>query len=155
MQHPNKNKAFSLLELLIVITVIAILIGVLLPNLNEARIKARDQRRKADIRSIIQSLETYKLNQSPPSYPATSPFTAVGQAWVDGGVTYMNVIPTDPLYQTDTSNYIYRYYRDPADTLKYYVGSCIEDVNDPEAQLSPPSGPTWSGCTYWYYRSEP
>lgn len=155
MQYPNKNRGFSLLELLIVITVIAILIGVLLPNLNEARVKARDQKRKADVRALTQALETYKINQSLPSYPA-APLPNPGESWVVSSITYMAVMPTDPLYSTDQAKYQYRYWRNPADPLRYYVGACLEDPNDPDVKASAPGGTGWGGgCTRWYYVSEP
>jgi prepilin-type N-terminal cleavage/methylation domain-containing protein len=154
----NNKKGFSIIEILIVITIIAILIGILLPNLNEARLKARDAKRKADIRSIAQALESYKNNQSLPVYPdSSSAFPAPGQPWTSGGVTYMTM-PTDPLYASNGTQYFYRYYSNPAvDAAKYYLGACLEDANDPEKENNPPAGTGWSNCATmsWYVKSEP
>jgi len=154
---PKNRKGFSLIEVLIVITIIAILIGVLLPNLNEARLKARDEKRKADLRGFAQALETYKINQSLPSYPDPATIPAPGVVWSFNSITYMKM-PTDPLYGSSPTTHFYRYYSDPAvDPTTYYIGACLEDVNDPDVQSAPPTGTGWTNCSTltWYVKSEP
>jgi len=157
MQFPKKNKAFSLIEILIVITIVAILIGVLLPNLNEARLKARDEKRKADLRGFAQALELYKNNQPLPAYPDPVDIPQPGQVWIYNNVKYMTM-PTDPLYASNPGMYSYRYYSDAAvDPTTYYLGACLEDASDPETQDNAPVGTSWSGCTTqtWYIVTEP
>ncbi len=51
--------AFSLIELLTVITIIGLLSTFVLSAMNTARIKARDARRKADLREMRIALESY------------------------------------------------------------------------------------------------
>lgn len=53
------SKGFTLIELLVVISVIGLLASVILISLNSARAKARDTRRKADIRQMATALELY------------------------------------------------------------------------------------------------
>lgn len=153
--HNNKKNGLTLIELLIVITVIALLVGVLLPNLNDVRRRSRDQRRKADIKSLVEALELYKLDKNPPAYPTSIP--APGSSWTEGDKTYMNKVPQDPFYTIDSTKYFYRYTRNATDTLKYYLGACLEDATDIEGTDTLPSGIDWTDCptNFWYIRSEP
>ena len=50
---------FTLIELLVVISVIGLLASVILVSLNSARGKARDARRRADLRQISTAMELY------------------------------------------------------------------------------------------------
>ena len=55
---PKKNeKGFTLVELLVVISIIGLLASVALASLNSSRVKARDARRKADLRQVRHALE--------------------------------------------------------------------------------------------------
>ena len=63
----NKKNGFSLVELLVVMFIIAILTGVLLPNLMGARQKAKDAQRIADADAMKSALRMY-YNDSQ-SYP--------------------------------------------------------------------------------------
>ena len=59
--------AFTLVELLIVITIIGILAAALVPKIVGAPQKARDAKRKADLQQIMTALESYKDDKG--SYP--------------------------------------------------------------------------------------
>ena len=48
-----------MIELLVVIAIIAVLASIVLVSLNTARVKGRDARRLADIKSIQNALELY------------------------------------------------------------------------------------------------
>ncbi|HEY1922028.1 MAG TPA: type II secretion system protein, partial [Tepidisphaeraceae bacterium] len=56
----NKRKAFTLVELLVVIGIIALLAGILLPAVNHMRRSAQITGQKADFQSIGTALEQYK-----------------------------------------------------------------------------------------------
>lgn len=55
----RKNKGFSLLELLVVISIIGILITLGLASFSTAQKKSRDARRKSDIKAIQNGFEQY------------------------------------------------------------------------------------------------
>lgn len=70
----KKIYAFTLIELLIVVAIIAILAAIAVPNFLEAQTRARVSRFMADIRSSATALETYHIDAStyppPDAYPA-------------------------------------------------------------------------------------
>lgn len=55
----NKTNGFTLIELMVVISVIGLLASVILISLNSARAKARDTKRMSDIRQMQTVLELY------------------------------------------------------------------------------------------------
>ena len=57
------KKAFTLIELLIVIAIIAILAGVIFVNLNSARNRAKDAQVKSDLSEFSKALEILKVDR--------------------------------------------------------------------------------------------
>ncbi len=54
-----KHKGFTVLEFLIVVTIISILVGLILVGLNAARSNARDQKKIADLQRIALGIQQY------------------------------------------------------------------------------------------------
>lgn len=76
----NLTAAFTLIELLVVIAVIGVLASVILASLNSARAKARDARRKSDLRQVVTALELYR--DSVGTYAVTGTgANGSGQGW--------------------------------------------------------------------------
>ncbi|OQB44301.1 MAG: Type II secretion system protein G precursor [Parcubacteria group bacterium ADurb.Bin159] len=89
----SNKKAFTLIELLVVVAIIAMLAAISVVALNNARARARDSKRLADIKQIQTALELYYLDQN--GYPATAS-VASGSAISSGGTVYMAQVPTAP-----------------------------------------------------------
>lgn len=66
-----QRKAFTLIELLIVVAIIAILAAIAVPNFVEAQTRSKVSRVKADLRTIATALESYAVDQN--HYPWTGP----------------------------------------------------------------------------------
>lgn len=87
------SPAFTLLELLIVIFIIAIISTLAYVSLESARAKGRDTRRLADIHNIRQALELYKDTEG--GYPEQLP--APQQPFIGlSGRSYLAPMPSDP-----------------------------------------------------------
>ncbi|MDP2934090.1 MAG: type II secretion system protein [bacterium] len=107
----KRRGGFTLIELLVVIAIIGLLASVILVSLNTARAKARDARRKADLKQIQTALQLYydknnhyPINRNPCcGYPDSSP--SFLQELVDDGFLAKNPISptsaTNPYYYYD------------------------------------------------------
>ena len=88
MKLKNK-KAFTRVELLVVIAIIAILATLAIVALQQARKSARDAKRIADIRQMQTALELYFNDWG--QYP-----DSLGTSIASGSYIYMNQVPTAP-----------------------------------------------------------
>lgn len=95
----NKSRAFTLIELLIVITIIGILAVALLPRITSGPEKARDAQRKADLQQISTALEFYADDHSGsyPSYTAGNCINATASSTLEAAIDdYLTSVPEDP-----------------------------------------------------------
>ena len=118
----NNIKAFTLIELLIVISIIGLLTAMSIFALQGARESARDSRRKADLESIRSALEIYRADCG--IYPSTlgSQITGVACSPVNTNV-YMEEVPRDP----QGAAYAYR----RLSTTQYTLCSVLEQIPNP------------------------
>ena len=87
--HMRRDRAhgFTLVEMLVVIGIIAILVGILFPVFNRARIKARQSKCSAQLQQIVVSLKQYYEDyQAYPPWPTWNP-TAGLKGRFTGGVS--------------------------------------------------------------------
>lgn len=102
------KKAFTLIELLIVISIIGILTGLATISYNSIQLRSRDAQRKNDLQQLKLALSSYYTGQTPNQYVAATTKDTVANILntplVTGG--YIKTLPSDPL---GTGNYIYKY----------------------------------------------
>lgn len=111
-----KKKAFTLIEILVVVTIISLLAAGAYVNYSSINNKSFDEKRKADIEQIRMALEMYYNNNS--TYPPTLPSNSL----IDGaGRVYLNKIPKDPKY-----NNFYSYTTQPTGCDGSSSNPCVE-----------------------------
>lgn len=118
---------FTLLELLVVISIIGLLATIILVNLTSARKRARDIKRVADIRGVSTALEDY--------YGKNGQYPGNIDALVTSGL--LPVMPRDPLALStcgavisDVCQYYYAVYT-PTGAVgpqSYHLGASLEDA---------------------------
>jgi len=100
------KKAFTLVELAVVLLVIGILAGLLLRNLGGFTSAARDQRRIGDLRNVSSLITTYYVRRG--QYPTATTWSNLEQALKDAGVlTPGTRLPNDPTAPTISYKYSY------------------------------------------------
>jgi prepilin-type N-terminal cleavage/methylation domain-containing protein len=79
--------AFTLIELLIVVAIIAILAAIAIPNMLEAQTRAKVARVKADLRTIAGAIEMYQVdvNRCPSYHYVVNSHSSVGFSFHIGG----------------------------------------------------------------------
>ena len=70
MMKTKQSDAFTLIEMLIVIVIIGILAAALVPRLQSVQSRARDTKRKADMRQLFNANEVYYNDNG--KYPRAS-----------------------------------------------------------------------------------
>jgi prepilin-type N-terminal cleavage/methylation domain-containing protein len=159
----KRQAGFTIIEMLIVVTILAMLAGILIPVLGDAAKSARDSRRATDLKSVQSALEAYKRANG--VYPTTNG-NWQGDSTADGGMgydangyipglvpTFAPTLPKDPdsRYPDATNGYAYR--SDGVD-YKFVVKGTPESFPagnpffDPQAgnanwQVSSPGGYNW------------
>ncbi|MEI7451711.1 MAG: FISUMP domain-containing protein [Candidatus Falkowbacteria bacterium] len=127
MFHKFK-KAFTLIELLVVIAIIGLLATIAIVALNNARSKARDARRVADVKQIQTALDLYYNDAG--HYPLNNIFasgTIFTTSTVTGTTTYMQIVPHAPTPTDGSCNVAANTYSYAVDSegKAYNIGYCL------------------------------
>jgi prepilin-type N-terminal cleavage/methylation domain-containing protein len=101
------RRGFTLVELLIVVTIISILTSVVLASLTEARTRAQDTKRKEDLHNIFVALQLYQTVNG--YLPSTSSYgESNGGSWdyssQGGFLTFLSTSNIMPLVPVDPIN---------------------------------------------------
>jgi len=107
MKTPRRQDAFTLIEMMIVIVVIAILIGVLLPQFRGTQDEASIQRARAELRTLATAMESYYIHYS-------NQFPVTLSSLTSASPRIISSIPDDP-FRTGSNDYTYY------TTSQYYV----------------------------------
>ncbi|MCC5875650.1 MAG: prepilin-type N-terminal cleavage/methylation domain-containing protein [Candidatus Sumerlaeia bacterium] len=144
MNGSNFSRAFTLIELLIVVAIIAILAAIAVPNFLEAQVRSKVSRTKADMRTVATALEAYYVdaNRYPPDFThvikpggaavVTNPIyrnynTMIGRlGHLTTPIAYLTSLPDD-VFATKlaASSGVTRYNGAPLSTAPYREGGVI------------------------------
>jgi type II secretory pathway pseudopilin PulG len=105
----KKYLAFTIVELLVVVGIIAILSGIAAVSYTGIQLRSRDAQRKNDLNQIKVVLSTYYNAQVPNQYPiAATKIVVTGTNALTTALvpSYLKSMPVDPL---DTGNFRYSY----------------------------------------------
>lgn len=125
------KRGFTMIEILVVVTIIGILITLGIRSYNATQIKARDVRRKADLNNLAKPLEAYFNDYG--VYPTGNGGLMVVDGsqlqWGDpfddaNGTVYMSQLPDDPRGER---NYWYA-----SDGTEWSISARLENANDPD-----------------------
>jgi type II secretion system protein G len=100
-------KAFTLIELLIVVAIIAILAAIAVPNFLEAQVRSKVARVKADMRSLATGIESYAVDNN--LYPIASQWVAVFNRFnarmhgLTTPIAYMSSLPADTFRRSENT----------------------------------------------------
>lgn len=110
------RRAFTLIELLIVVAIIAILAALAVPNFLEAQVRAKAARARADMRTIKTALESYAIdwNEYPRNGPANDEMYSFLRLTTP--IAYLTEVPPSPFPDNSPSRplnrNVYIYWRD-------------------------------------------
>ncbi len=116
----DRQAGFTLVEILIVVSIIGMLASIVLVGLGSFRSRGRDARRAADLRETQNALELYYSKES--AYPDVSDWQALEDALKDAEIGVTS-ISDDPL--GGDTHYFYG-----SNGQNYVLGATIEDPNN-------------------------
>lgn len=100
-----RKKGFTIIELLVVISVISILIGIAIPRFKGMQDQANLTKAEAETRVLQTALESYYINQNPNAYPATS--TTICASSLNSASPLIVDVPLYDPFRTSGTEYNY------------------------------------------------
>jgi len=99
-------RAFTLIELLIVVAIIAILAAIAVPNFLEAQTRSKVSRAKSDMRALATAIEAYQVDENsyPPDGDDIDPVNlalydvTARMSLITTPVAYITSLPQDPFH---------------------------------------------------------
>jgi type II secretion system protein G len=94
-----RNKAFTLIELLIVVAIIVILAAIAVPNYLEAQTRSKVARTRNDLRTLAGALEAYRVDNN--LYPRAFLGQALDERLyrITSPIAYLSALPQDPFFR--------------------------------------------------------
>ncbi len=145
------HSGFTLVELLVVITIIAILSTIGITIFSGTQVAARDGKRRADVDAISNALEAhYKDTTSPCNATTGDPYCTA--AAITGGTFFAgNAYPTDP---NPTEGEDYKLYFSTPNRTSYTICAKLKNKNGNSADHGDTTGISFtsaSGVTALFY----
>lgn len=150
--------AFTLIEILIVVAIIAILAAIAVPNFLEVQMRAKISRVRADLRTVAVGLESYYTDHN--AFPPSQDFLAAADLTrITTPISYLSSSAiVDPFAELDTelppgkmpnplSSYIYVDYDMDSLYFNFNPPHCMRDVYRGWSLVSP--GPDKFGDGAW------
>lgn len=126
------RRGFTLIEILIVVSIIGLLASIVLVGLGAFRTSGRDARRIADLRETQNALELYYTKfQKYPALGGGDSWTSLTNSLVNAGIG-VSSISNDPLHPDRT----YRY-GVASDGQNYVLAATLEDSGNPALKNDP------------------
>ena len=156
----STGAAFTLIELLIVVAIIAILAAIAVPNFLEAQVRAKVGRVETDMRSLATALEAYRIENT--KYPSGRdlgqmfPGSEIGFWVLTTPVAYMTSIPFEPFIakQRPYSHYFYFSDTDVASDGSDARAALVMNWNVFILRIPPYTWGGWDDCPHnWLLRS--
>jgi len=134
------KKGFTLVELLVVISIIGILASIGLVSFRSAQFRSRDAQRKSDLKQLTNALELYysdygrypsSSNGQIMACPSTTESVCVwgSSEFTDTKTTYFKVLPSDKV--TEHTYYYNAVTVDSVDNAGYQIYAYLENLQDP------------------------
>jgi prepilin-type N-terminal cleavage/methylation domain-containing protein len=118
------RRAFTLIELLIVVAVIAILAAIAVPNFLEAQVRSKVSRVANDLRTLDTALMAYFTDNQrfPPTVNFFTPLPSARLAPLVTPVAYVSSLPRDPFLRRQTGVFEQTVLTiDPAEPMDLYI----------------------------------
>jgi general secretion pathway protein G len=133
----RKNPGFTLMELLISISIIGILVAIGIVSFATVNRQSRDTKRKSDIEQVRSALEMYRADNG--NYPSTGggSYVDVSTLAADLEPDYIANLPSDPLA---TQAYMYIATNGSGGTYYGYCISTLLEAEDPVDSCTPDTG---------------
>lgn len=129
----RRTRGFTLLELLVSITIIAVLTAIGIVSYSSVNKRSRDVKRKGDLEQIRSALEMYRADNS--AYPNIGTGFLDAQGLSTSLVTsgYMPAIPDDP---NSTPNYYYQAITTSGVYSSYCICADLETISSSQSTCS-------------------
>ncbi|MDX1931529.1 MAG: type II secretion system protein [Capsulimonadales bacterium] len=101
--NQNNLRAFTLIEIMIVVTIIGVLLAIAVPNFSAAREAARKKSCISNLWKIQYAKDSYMMNNNRPNNTPASEFTDTA-LYGDTGFTTRPVCPGGGSYQPNDGN---------------------------------------------------
>ena len=120
----NNDNGFTLVELLVVVSIIALLFVFFFLGMRTQVRRGQDARRKTDLAKLEKAFEEYTNDRR--CYPAANILSTCGSAVLS---PYLPSVPCDPVHTTEPYLYVPG---EPSRCGGYRICAKLEDKNDPD-----------------------